>query len=168
MAKCKWCGKGGLFQKLTKHQLCRDCAITIQFDLESHSNIIKGSIPIVESSKNADTVDSRFNLLMEHAKYLHKYELKGIPTITPNPSFFLNEYRKNKDKFIIQALKKEFDVLVLKVFELKTVKAKLSHLENFNQQITKYKAILDHPNKLDDLEQKLMRLKSETERLTLK
>ncbi len=138
MRQCKWCGKKGLFLKITENGLCRQCDVVIVSKVIQHHGHYNESFQLIESSNNIDTIISRFDYMAQLMEDLLPYEQKGIPTINPKPSEFLAELDKNRDEVVIDGLNREFEKLKKKISGMKTDRGKKNNLEKFKEMVVKY------------------------------
>jgi len=92
MAKCKWCDKGGLFQKVDKVGLCKECGPTVTADIEKHSNVIYEAMHVFERAVDPKEKAANCDLVVESARHLLRYETKGLETCSPPAKLVLDEY----------------------------------------------------------------------------
>jgi len=92
MAKCKWCDKRGLFLAIDRNGLCGNCQPHLMVIL-SRARVLEDSMRLAREGKTFATRLSRCELTLEHAKFLERFERKGVPTISPAPSTIVREFR---------------------------------------------------------------------------
>jgi hypothetical protein len=102
MAKCKYCEKKGFFTTVDSSGLCSKCGPVVAVEVNQRKRILIDSVQLVNDSKNFATRLSRCDLILEHAGHLLQYEDKGIPTLEPRPSEFIEEYTRERDMIIIE------------------------------------------------------------------
>lgn len=78
MARCKICGKKGLFLFLSENGLCSNCEKFFINDISNSTRIINDCIKIIDTSKNFDTRLSRCNILQRELTKLLEYQKKDI------------------------------------------------------------------------------------------
>jgi hypothetical protein len=93
MAKCRWCDKGGLFQKVDKVGLCKECGPTVTADIEQHSNVIYEAMHVFERAVGSQEKAAHCDRVIQSAQHLLKYETKGLQTCSPPAKLVLDEYR---------------------------------------------------------------------------
>lgn len=153
MPKCKYCDRSGWFLALTQIGLCSSCDPMIRLDTSQRGRILIDCLKLVEESKNLEVKLSRYDLLIECAQALERYERHGIPTIDPHPSEILERYRGKKDKLILAFLSEELGKLSSKISFSGSPKVKVNYLLKMLLKIRDYKSRTDKPNSLDDLDQ---------------
>ena len=138
MLRCKYCGKTGIFLKVTNNGLCDNCDPFVIADIVNRSRIHNDSISLIEISDNPDVVYSRINQAIENLYYLYEYEKKEIVTIIPVPSKILEVFKDESDNFLFDSFIRANNLLTVKVLNLKSNSAKRNHLQKFVEQIDKY------------------------------
>jgi hypothetical protein len=148
MGQCRNCGKKGFFLFTDKNGLCSECQQTVLIEVKQRARIIGDSIRLVDEGKTAKTRLSRCDLLLEHAEHLMKYERKGIPTISPEPSKLRAEYGDRRDQIIVE----EIDELVEKAQEkarlATTPRAKVTALNSGLLKVQEIGKDLREPDRL--------------------
>ncbi len=96
MSRCRNCEQFSFFQKLNKHGLCEKCVPVVDNIVSNCARIMINSLNCLSRSDDFHTKLTHCNLLFEHARRLEQYEKKGIPTIKPHPSIFIEECKKIK------------------------------------------------------------------------
>lgn len=155
MAKCKYCGRSGLFLRVSKEGLCNSCQPIVAMDVGQRTRIINDSMALIDKSKKLDTQISRCELLLEHAAELAEYEKRGIPTVKPPPSALLQEYTGRRDELILQGLAAIVEAAQAKAEVATTSKAKINQLSKALLKVREYKMKTSDPAALDALEMKL-------------
>jgi len=92
MAKCKWCDKGGLFQKVDKAGLCKECGPTVTADIEQQSNVIYEAMHVFERAVEPQEKAANCDRVIAAAGHLMRYETKGLETCSPPAKLVLDEY----------------------------------------------------------------------------
>ena len=92
MAKCKACDKGGLFQKVSREGLCAECAPVVTADIEKQSNEIYEAMHEFERATNRGDKLAHCDRVIAAARYLLRYEDKGLQTCSPPAKLVLDEY----------------------------------------------------------------------------
>ena len=163
MAKCKNCGKSGLFLSVNKSGLCNPCSVIVAMELENCMRIIKDSISIVDSTKNAATAISRINDLRFNLNKLIEYEKKGIKLLTVPAAQTLAELERDHDEMIMKAINIELTKTIQDVLELKTTKAKTKRFADLQKRITEeYQPALKSPKALLPVIEKVSKLKEQS------
>ena len=112
MARCKWCDKRGIFMSVDPNGLCRDCQHLV-VEIQSRARVLEQSMRLADKGKTFGTRLSRCELVIEHAAYLLEFEQKGVPTVSPSPSYILDEFRDLRTQIIVS----EAESVVEKAFE---------------------------------------------------
>jgi hypothetical protein len=132
-------------------------------DAKGRLRIINDSVKIVQTSDNAETVLSRFDLIMEHARELYKYEQKGITTINPPPSEYLKDQVTDRDKYLLAALDREVKKTAGALLDLKTPKAKATRITKLVERVNGFKAQLTDASGIAAIEKKITKLQKQVE-----
>ncbi len=107
MARCRNCGQFGFFLKLNHEGLCDKCSPIIDAIVLNCARIMKESLDFLSKSDDCHTRLAYCNLLHENAVRLEAYEKKGIQTIKPPPSIFIEECLKIKKELHADGLKQQ-------------------------------------------------------------
>ncbi|MGM0366251.1 MAG: hypothetical protein ACQEP5_06895 [Actinomycetota bacterium] len=107
MARCKNCGHFGFFLKLNQEGLCEECAPVIDNIIINCARIMKESLNCLNRADDFNTKLTYCNQLFENAVRLEEYEKKGIHTIKPRPSIFIDECNKIKKELHLNTLSQE-------------------------------------------------------------
>lgn len=158
MAQCKYCDQSGWFFPVNPDGLCRKCAPMVQLDVSQRVRVLNDSLRHVNTSKKLDVQLSRCDILLDHARALHKYEERGIPSVNPAPSYFLETYKNKKDELILASLTDETEKAKTKADLASGVKSKLTHLSKTLFKVQAYKGKADNPSILGSLEKDLREL----------
>ena len=100
MARCKFCEKGGLFQKVDKEGLCKACAPTVTPDIDKHSNVIYEGMHVYERAQEHGEKLAALDDILASAKHLQQYESKGLDSCNPPPSAVFREYSGFRDDLL--------------------------------------------------------------------
>jgi hypothetical protein len=100
MARCKFCEKGGLFQKVDKEGLCKTCAPTVTPDIAKHSNVIYEGMHVYERAQGHAEKLAALDDILASAKHLEQYEAKGIDSCNPPPTAVSEEYGGFRDELV--------------------------------------------------------------------
>jgi len=106
MAQCKLCNKKGLFLMVNRNGLCKNCASILAVEVQSRLRVLDDSHRIVKNSKKYKTLITRYDVILENAKELLKYELAGIETINPKPSEIIEIAKADKEDCTIDEIRK--------------------------------------------------------------
>lgn len=154
MAKCKWCGKSGIFLSLSKNGLCNTCEIIVVSEIVQAQKHINESTEIIQQSANTDTIVSRFDFIVDKLKALRRFEEKGIPTIIPPPSKSLEVMSSSeRDNHIVYGLEKELEKLKSALLTLKTKRGKTNSIEKFQIRCAEYRNQMKNPAILSEIEE---------------
>ncbi len=93
MAKCKWCSKGGLFQKVDKAGLCGACAPVVVAEIEKHCEAIYEAMHVFERATDRAEKLRECDRVIHAAQALLPYDGKGLETSSPPPGLLVDEYR---------------------------------------------------------------------------
>jgi hypothetical protein len=107
LPRCKNCGHFGFFLKLNQDGLCEECAPVIDSIIQNCARIMKESLNYLDKSSDYNTRLSYCNLLFENALRLEQYEKKGIHTIKPHPSIFIEECKRIKKELYSHTVEQE-------------------------------------------------------------
>lgn len=106
--------------------------------LDRHAQIINESINIIKRSNNIDTINSRYNVVVENWNMAMKYRNSVIPS-DPN---FISQFKKDYNENIVRAVRENFINYQNKIRSLKTMKAVDNNTEQMFELIEKSKSIL--------------------------
>lgn len=126
MSQCKWCGKKGLFVSTNENGVCNSCISRAKFDFNQRYRIIIESQRIISESKSFKTIISRIDTLIEHARYIAKYEAWGMQLMTPLASALISSYSNKKIVLIKQFVADEIDKIKTKAEIVISPKSKIS------------------------------------------
>jgi|LSQX01.2.fsa_nt_gb hypothetical protein len=127
MATCKWCGKKGLFFKVSPDGLCNTCTFLISGEAESFGRVIMESVDIIRKSNKPETISSRATLIKNYLNRFKKYEERGIQPFNFSTDDFINEISAESNERIVLIFYYEYF-------------RKLSKIKNSKTDITKKKA----------------------------
>lgn len=99
MAKCRWCGRGGLFRAVDNNGLCRDCQHIVP-EIAGHIRVLKESVELARGGKTFATRLSRTDVATKHAQELLQYERAGVPTLSPEPSELLDMLGRHRRELV--------------------------------------------------------------------
>lgn len=99
MAKCKWCDKGGMFQKVDMEGLCKTCSPDVLADIEKHSNEIYEAMHVFERAPTPAEKLENCDRVLDSAQALLKYEEKGLTTCSPPARLVVDEYRGFREEW---------------------------------------------------------------------
>ena len=114
MGKCKYCGRKGIFLSVDSNGLCGKCSPILVSDIAQRGRIMDDCCKLAREGKTFSTRLSRCDLLLEHAEVLYQYESKGIPTISPQPSRIISDYRPYREALILEEAQKAADKAISK------------------------------------------------------
>lgn len=156
MGTCLYCGKSGIFLKLTKNKLCRNCDTFVVQDIQNRGRIINESLESVNNSNNINTVLSRCDVIIEQlTDLMNIYEDKGIRTTKPEPSVFLQEFLNDRDKTIVEGCERELEKNIVSAAKLKTKRGKINRFRKLSEKIDHVGNELDDPSLLDPIKNKI-------------
>lgn len=156
MAKCKLCGKGGLFTHINQYGLCNNCAAVVSIEVNSKLRVIQDSINLVKESKNLDTRLSRADLVIQlTSEIVDSFESKGITVMEPSATDLLRRYKDGRDEIIKESLEQEYKKASAKSEVSTTAKTKINPLSKVLLKIQEYKSQLTKRESLDGLEQQI-------------
>jgi len=98
MAKCKWCDKGGLFQKVDPEGLCATCSPTVRGEIERLSNVIYEAMHVYERATDRAERLRECERVLSSAESLLGYENKGLTTCSPPAKLLVDEYREYREQ----------------------------------------------------------------------
>ena len=156
MARCKFCGRSGIFLSVNQYGLCNNCATSISYEINSTLRVIQDSIELVKTSKNLETRLSRADVVIKLAsEIVDKFESKGITVMDPSAKDLLRRYKEGRDDIIKDSLEEEYKKASTKSAVGTTAKTKTNPLSKVLIIIQDYKSQLGKKESLDDLEQKI-------------
>ena len=156
MARCKFCGRSGIFLSVNQYGLCNNCATSISYEINSTLRVIQESIELVKTSKNLETRLSRADVVMKLAsEIVDKFESKGITVMDPPAKDLLRRYKEGRDDIIIDSLEEEYKKASTKSAVGTTAKTKTNPLSKVLIKVQDYKSQLVKKESLDELEQKI-------------
>jgi len=141
MARCRYCGRKGLFLSTDANGLCKNCGSAVVMAIQSQIRVLEDSIRLAEEGKTFKTRLSRCELAEERAQELRKYETMGIPTITPAPSSLGPQLQSMRDKIIIEEAEKVAEKSMAKAEVAATPRSKQTALSS---ALLKIQEILEH------------------------
>jgi hypothetical protein len=98
MAKCKWCEKGSLFQKVDGEGLCTTCSPSVHAEIERLSNVIYEAMHVYERATDPAERLRECERVLSSAQTLAGYEDKGLTTCSPPAKLLVGEYREYRDQ----------------------------------------------------------------------
>ncbi len=93
MAKCRACDSKGLFLKVDKLGLCKDCGPRVTNEIDKHSNVIYEEMHVFERATTKDEKLRAIDALLASAELLAGFEERGLETCSPPAKLVLDEYR---------------------------------------------------------------------------
>jgi hypothetical protein len=163
MARCKWCGRFGWRMHVTANGLCVKCDPVVAQDIAEHQRIINNSARLVQESRRSDALASEYDVLLDHARALVRYEKRGIPTTHPLPSALVREYQAKRGDLTLETLSREVKDAVAEAHNLVGSQAKISRLSDVLAKIQQCKAASDVTGRLAALEEKIAGLIHQTQ-----
>ena len=153
MATCKWCGKSGIFLKLSNNGLCNTCDLVIISEISQKVQHINESTELINKSSNTETIVSRFDYIVSLLESLQKYEAKGITTLKTPPSKSLKIMSPaERDNHIVYGLEKELEKLKSELIELKTERGRVNRINKFYTRCQEFKNEMMNPATLIEVE----------------
>lgn len=152
MAKCKYCGRGGLFFSVDKNGVCRDCAAQIYPVIQSHTRRVQESLDIIQRSKQPRTIASRRDVILESLEYLEsEFESKGIPIYEVGIAKLREDIGRAADDLLLVLLAEEAKKVDAKAAVADTPKQKASHFKRFLTKVIDFETLLSDPGRLAQL-----------------
>lgn len=155
MATCKWCNRSGWFLSLSEQGLCKTCHPAIAIEASQRARVLLESDKIAQQTAKLDTAVSRYDLAIEHAQALERFERRDIETINPPPSSMLRTLRDRREALIASLLEKEVEAALQKVAVLRGTTAKVNALSNVLLRVQAYIGKVRSPQLLAALEKTL-------------
>lgn len=149
MAQCKWCERKGLFLRVDKNGLCKNCLPIILPDIQRRVQLINDSMSVIEHSRKFDTKLSRMELIISLAEELQEYEEKGIPSLTPHPSALLIQMQEEKNNLIMEEIEILIEQVNDKISVINNQTTKINHLSKTLIKIKEYQKHLSDPRRID-------------------
>ncbi len=132
---CKLCGAKLDSPKENAVKLCRGCELAVTIDVLETARIMRKCEHVVATSTRIQTRLYHCLLLSQKAKWLLRYEKKGISTITPLPSEWILRYNKLYDDIVMDRIFSEVDDAMARA-ELSTTPGALDfHVSTVLQKI---------------------------------
>ena len=156
MARCKWCERRGLFLRVDANGLCRNCE-PLALEIHTRARVLGEPMRLAKKGKSFSTRLSRCELAIEHAEYMVQFDVKGVPTVSPSPSYILDEYRAHRTDLIVDEAKSVTDKAFEKSSRASTGKAKERVLSSAILNVRKLAQLLEGDNSINTMEEKLRR-----------
>ena len=102
MGHCKYCERKGLFLFTDSNGLCKVCRPLVVPLILEHARIIDSSLDLAQNGKTLKTRTSRCDLILAHAREMLDFEARGIPTVSPGPSYLVEKFRRTRDEAICE------------------------------------------------------------------
>lgn len=152
MAKCKYCGRAGLFLRVDERGVCRECAEEIYPVIQSHTRRVQESLDIMQKSRQPQTVASRRDVILESLEYLEsEFESKGIPIYEAKITKLRDDVTRAADNLLLAILAEEARKVDAKAAVADTPKQKASHYKRFLTKVIEFEALLSDPSQLHDI-----------------
>jgi len=151
MATCKYCGKSGIFHRVTKNGMCPNCETFVAQDLKNRQRIYNESKNILEHTENPDIAFLHLKKVKDTLSALMLYEQKGIGIFTPPPSVLHKDIEEKLDTLIFESFERAYGALMLKTSTLKTTSAKINNLRKFVGIIDNYLPAMENHTPLLNL-----------------
>lgn len=151
MSQCKYCGRAGLFLRVSNLGLCPNCHSFVTMNMTTLIKQINESVALMKKTKNPETFVSRLDFLIDNYQKLTKYERMGIVVNEVRPSLTLNEITTGRDDVIVEFLEDALVDLKVKLLSLKTEKAKNNQVQKFKDTVESFIPRLGKKDSLDDL-----------------
>jgi hypothetical protein len=155
MAQCKLCGRNGIFLSVNELGLCKNCNAAVNIEVSSRYKVYKDSVTIINSSKNIDTIASRFNIAMEHLNRFKEFEDKDIVFMNPKPSELIRLLPLEKDNRIKELLQSNIQELINKAKLTESPKSQITILTKGLLQIEHAKVYLFNPSVINNIQENL-------------
>lgn len=155
MSKCKWCEQKSIFLMVDEFGLCNNCSQGIRVEYNSRMKVVRESLAIMQSSKNIDTIASRYSIIMEHVQRFKEFEAKGLIIDGFVRTETFDNLWEGKDLLIFQNVQKEIDNLVEKAKSTTTPKTQINIF-------TKALVLIDHAKELTTNDTPLEKAREQT------
>ena len=156
MAKCNYCEKKGFFLGVDKNNLCNKCSPFVVSDIENRGRIVSESLKLAQTGKTFSTRISRIDVLLSNLDLLLTYEMKDIPTISPKPSFLIQEIQVLRRETITNEVN---EIFTKSVNQADVAATPTSEYNALSKGFLKVQEILDANNGEDHNFEQLLRLK---------
>jgi len=134
--QCKACKNEFRESKISEYGLCETCNYVALQNVVSFTEIFEDSYRIIESSKNIDTIISRYDLIIDKAETIYRgWDTFGHIKFTADE--FVENSKDDKDQAIINHLNSELEKAKLKSKEAQTIASKISPFKKLKTLVEK-------------------------------
>lgn len=134
-------------------------------DIDERLRVINDCIELVNESENVKTRLSSYDLLIEHARALLEYEVRGIPTIKPHPSHFVMEHNARRDQIVLEGVTQEVEKMLAEAKAATTFRKSITEANKALAKIKEGRQEIRVRAKLDQLEAQVRVFLDQKERL---
>lgn len=151
MSRCKYCGKSGLFLRVSNLGLCQNCGTFVTMNMKTLVKQINESVEIMKKTKNPETFITRLDFIIGNYQKLYEYERMGIIVNQTRPSVMLAELTQSRDGVITEFLENALGDLRVKLLGIKTEKAKINQIQKFRETVESFIPKLGNRDSLTDV-----------------
>ncbi len=155
MATCKLCDRTGFFLSTNDLGICKTCTPFFALDFNQRMRILSESIKLGDKSKKLDVRLSRYELALEHANGLLKYETAGIDTTEPPPSVLIEKVGRALRETAREGMSEIAEKALAKSGGGKTLNARLNPVNKAIIALREYSPRSDSSDLIDELVSKL-------------
>jgi hypothetical protein len=156
MESCKLCRKDLEYSTEMENGLCEGCALAVESDIFEQLKMIRRCEFMIHSAAKHRVRLYHCLLLIQKAKWLQKYELKGIPTITPSPLDWIARYHEKYDEIVLERIFEEVNESLAKAEQSSAAFALDIHINAVLQKIDEGKKQFLNKARYDSLNSRVM------------
>jgi hypothetical protein len=127
----------------------------VSLEVTQRKRIINDCIRLISTSKSLETRISRCECLIEQSGALLVFEKRGIPTLTIAPSELLLQYRKERERMIVEGLKELVVQTLAKARLASSDSSRITHATKAILKIQDYIGKTSEPGALEALQNEL-------------
>lgn len=162
MAKCKNCGRGGLFRSVDRNGLCRTCQPIVLPEIDHQSRTLATSHKAVTNARKADTALSRLAAAIASCDGLIPFADKGIPTTEMDPRELRKIYSDAARSIVEESVRAAFSSARRKAEDGTTDTTKLN---GYSKAVADLSGLLDYGFEVAFLEAAVFELRKERDNL---
>jgi len=149
MAKCKYCGRGGLFFAVDRNGVCRDCAEIVYPQIKHHAKRVEGYLATMQKAKQPKTIVSKRDDILQALDFLKdEYESKGIPVFDSGVSQMQRNINMIADELLIELLAEEAKKTDTRAAVSDTPKQKAAHYKRFLSKLVDFESLMSDPSQV--------------------
>ncbi|MHB9028851.1 MAG: hypothetical protein ACYC9O_08790 [Candidatus Latescibacterota bacterium] len=156
MESCKLCREDLEYPNEKESGLCEGCALAVESDTFEQFRIIRKCEFIINSPAKHRVRLYNCLLLIQKAKWLQKYEMMGIQTISPPPLDWIDRYHEKYDEIVLERIFEEVNDSLSQAEQSYTAFALDTHINSVLQKIDEGKKLFLNKTRCDTLNSRVM------------